>query len=182
MPRVASSRLDSMATLDYDIFESDTPRDFEQVRTLFLEYAEALGWDLASGGRFADEIENLPGPYAQPSGALLLACVDGEPAGVLGLQPVPSGVRTEDIGAERFGELKRLFVRSRYRRQGIGHALMKCSEVAARERGYETLVLTTSAEMMPLAQRLYDDLGYCPIEPYRTDMNWPGVRWLGLNL
>ena len=171
-----------MTTPTWDIYEAATPRDLEQVRALFLEYAEDLGWDLASGGRFADEMEDLPGPYAQPAGTLLLACVDDVPAGVLGLQPVPEDVRIPGIGAERFGELKRLFVRPGYRRLGIARVLMKRSEAEARTRDYEALVLTTSSEMMPLAQALYNELGYCPTEPYRTDMPWPGIKWLRLDL
>ncbi|HEY3317110.1 MAG TPA: GNAT family N-acetyltransferase [Coriobacteriia bacterium] len=158
--------------------QAAAPDELDAVRQLFLEYAESLGWDLSQGGRLADEIADLPGPYAPPAGALLLACVDGEPAGALGLQPVPADVRVPGAGAERFGELKRLYVRPEHRRHGVGRALMERAETEARERGYEQLVLTTSAEMMPLAQRLYDFLGYEPTQVYRTDMPWPAIRWL----
>ena len=91
------------------ISEAVSADDLEDVRRLFLEYADSLGWDLTQGGRFADEIQNLPGPYAQPAGTLLLARVDGQPAGAIGLQPVPEDVRASAI-AEHFGELKRLYV------------------------------------------------------------------------
>lgn len=163
------------------IVEAATPERVEDVRQLFLEYAQSLGWDLSSG-RFGDEIAALPGPYAGPWGSLLLACVEDDPAGALGLQPVPEEARIPGVGAERFGELKRLFVRPRYRRHGIGRALMERSESEARNRDYEALVMTTSAEMMPLAQGLYDTLGYKPTEPYRDDMPWPSIRWLRLDL
>ncbi len=164
------------------IYEALAPRDFDQVRALFLAYAESLGWDLAQGGHLADEVERLPGPYAQPAGALLLACVSDVPVGVIGLQPVPVEARVQGTGAEAFGELKRLFVRPEYRQRGIALGLMKRSEEEARARGYSALVLTTSAEMMPLAQHLYERLGYQTTEPYRDDMHWPGISWLRLDL
>lgn len=167
---------------DPTIAEATSPADFEDVRQLFLEYANSLGWDLSQGGRFADEIGNLPGPYAQPAGTLLLARVERRAAGVIGLQPVPEDAMVHGVGAERFGELKRLYVRPEYRKHGVGRALMRRSEVEARSRGYMSLVLTTSAEMMPLAQGLYDSLGYETTETYRTDMPYPGIRWLRLDL
>jgi putative acetyltransferase len=169
-------------TADPTIVEATSSTDQEDVRALFLEYANSLGWDLSQGGRFADEIQNLPGPYAQPAGALLLARVGDRAAGVVGLQPVPEDARELGVGAEHFGELKRLYVRPEYRRHGVGRALMKHSEYAARVRGYRSLVLTTSAEMMPLAQGLYDSLGYRTTETYRNDMPYPGIRWLRLDL
>jgi putative acetyltransferase len=164
------------------IAEARSPEALDEVRTLFLEYAHSLGWDLSHGGRLADEIQELPGPYAPPEGSLLLACLGDDAVGVLGLQPVPEDVRTLGVGAEEFGELKRLYVRPEYRRQGIGRALMERSAEEARARGYRSLVLTTSAEMMPLAQNLYDSLGYRTTETYRTDMPYPGIRWLRLDL
>jgi ribosomal protein S18 acetylase RimI-like enzyme len=167
---------------DPTIVEATSPTDLEDVRTLFLEYANSLGWDLSQGGRFADEIQNLPGPYAQPAGALLLARIGDCAAGVVGLQPVPEDARALGVGAEHFGELKRLYVRPEYRRHGVGRALMRQSEDAARARGYRSLVLTTSAEMMPLAQGLYDSLGYETTETYRNDMPYPNIRWLRLDL
>jgi putative acetyltransferase len=167
---------------DLIIVQATSPADLEDVRRLFLDYANSLGWDLTQGGRFADEIGNLPGPYAQPAGTLLLARIGGEAAAVLGLQPVPGDAMVRGVGAEHFGELKRLYVRPQYRRHGIGRALMKRSEDEARARGYCSLVLTTSAEMMPLAQALYDSLGYSTTETYRTDMPYPGIRWLRLDL
>lgn len=164
------------------IVEATSPEDLRAASSLFREYAESVGWDLSQGGRFAEEIAEPPGPYAPPDGALLLACIDGEPAGVLGLQPVPEEARVPGVGAERFGELKRMFVSPGFRRHGVGAALLKRAETEARRRGYSALVLTTSAEMFPLAQSLYESLGYGPTEPYRDDMPYPHIRWMRLDL
>lgn len=166
----------------FQIIDGRDPHDIEAVRRLFISYAGDLNWDLSAGGRFAEEIENLPGPYTPPAGALLLARVGDRPAGVLGLQPVPAEARVPGIGAERFGELKRLFVCPDYRRLGIARGLMKRAEDEARARGYTALVLTTSAEMMPFAQGLYAALGYLPTEPYRDDLVFPNLLWLKLDL
>jgi len=165
------------------IIEATSADHLEAVSALFLEYAQSLGWDLSSGGRFSDEIAKPPGPYAPPAGSLMLAYVGERAAGVLGLQPVPEDVRIEGVGADRAGELKRLFVRDDFRRMGIGRLLMERAEDEARLRGYDHLVLTTSSEMFPLAQSVYDVLGYGPTDPYRSDMaNFTTVRWLGKDL
>ena len=106
----------------------------------------------------------------------------GEPAGALGVQPVSEAARIEGVGAETAGELKRMFVRPRFRGAGVGRALAKRAEDEGLRLGYDALVLTTSAEMMPLAQPLYDSLGYRTTSPYRNDMPYPGIRWLRLEL
>lgn len=91
---------------------------------------------------------------------------------------MPEPARIPDVGAETAGELKRLFVRPDARRHGVGRALMERAELEAKSRGYDALVLTTSPEMMPLAQGLYDAMGYCETVPYRDDMPWPQIRWM----
>jgi putative acetyltransferase len=166
-----------------EIVEAITSEQLATVSELFLEYAKALDWDLSPGGRLIAEIHSPPGPYAPPAGALLLAYVDDAVAGIVGLQPVPTDVRLPAAGIETAGEIKRLFVRDGFRRHGVALALMQRAETEARLRGYDHLVLTTSERMFPLAQPLYDVLGYGPTEPYRSDMaDFEGVRWLGKEL
>jgi putative acetyltransferase len=164
------------------MIEALSTEQVDAARGLLRDYAVSLGWDSASGGWIADEMAGLPGPYAPLRGSLLVAFVGDEPAGLLGLQPIPPDVAVPGAGAETAGELKRLFVRPAYRRRGIATALMRRSEQEARTRGYDALVLTTNAEMMPLAQGLYDTLGYATTAPYRSDMVWPDIRWLRLPL
>jgi GNAT superfamily N-acetyltransferase len=163
------------------IVEATTPEEIQAAGELLRGYAHSLGWDDSSGW-IAGEIAGLPGPYGPPRGALLLAYDGDEPAGVVGLQPVPEGARIGGVGADNAGELKRLFVRPESRTRGIGRMLMRRAEIEARARGYHALVLTTSAEMMPLAQGLYESLGYTRTEPYRNDMSWPQIRWMRLAL
>jgi GNAT superfamily N-acetyltransferase len=163
------------ATLD--IVQATAPQQIAAARDLLGQYASSLGWDLTSGW-IAEEMAALPGPYAPPAGALLLASVAGEPAGVLGLQVVPVAGRDDAVDVSPSGELKRLFVRPESRGHGAGRALMLRAEDEARARGYASLLLTTNAEMFPLAQSLYDALGYVTTAPYRTDMPYEGIRWM----
>ncbi len=159
------------------IVEASSPEQIAAVRALFAAYAASLGWD-DSDGRLRAELDGLPGTYSPPVGSLMLALVADEPAGALGLQVVPESARIPGTGAETAGELKRLFVADRFRRFGVGRALMLRSESEAIARGYDSLVLTTSAEMFPFAQGLYDSLGYVESVPYRDDMPWPEIRWM----
>jgi putative acetyltransferase len=170
-----------METDTVRIIEATTAEQVDAVRTIFGEYASSMGWDMSTSW-IAQEMTGLPGSYAPPRGSLMLACVGDEPAGALGLQAVPEASRVERVGAERAGELKRLFVRSAFRRHGVGRSLMERAETEGRARGYDSLVLTTSAEMMPLAQRLYEALGYRETAPYRNDMPWPEIRWMRKDL
>jgi putative acetyltransferase len=166
-----------MSQAPLNIVQATALEQVDAARQLFCLYAESLGWDL-SDSRIAHEMELLPGPYSPPAGSLILAYVADTPAGALGLQPVPEGCRIDGTGAETAGELKRLFVRPEFRRFGVGRALMLRAEDEALARDYDSLVLTTSAEMMPLAQHLYESLGYSEFRPYRDDMPWPEIRWM----
>ena len=163
------------------IVQASAPRELEDARTLLGEYATSLGWDLTSGW-ITEELATLPGSYAAPAGALLVAYVGDEPAGVLGVQLVPAHVRFGHVDVACSGELKRLFVRPEHRKSGVGRALMERAEDEAQARGYTALLLTTNAEMMPLAQHLYDSLGYVETAPYRSDMVWPDIRWMRKDL
>ena len=68
--------------------QPSTPRDMELVRDIFREYAQSLAIDLCFQG-FDEELAALPGDYAPPRGALLLAEVEGAIAGCCALRPTP---------------------------------------------------------------------------------------------
>ena len=55
-----------------DLIHASTEAHFDEARRLFEEYAASLDFDL-SFQNFVEELANLPGDYAPPSGCLLLA-------------------------------------------------------------------------------------------------------------
>lgn len=63
--------------------------DLAATSGVFREYAISLGFALCFQD-FEGEIANLPGDYAAPRGALLLAHVDGAIAGCCALRPLAS--------------------------------------------------------------------------------------------
>lgn len=144
--------------MSVDITAVDGGPDLESVRALFLEYARSLDFSLCFQS-FDQELAQLPGMYAPPKGALLLARVDGVAAGCAGLHPLEEGI----------AEMKRLYVRPAYRDFGVGRALAERILDEARGRGYRRLRLDTVTGTMDRAIALYRRLGFVPIEPYRTN-------------
>jgi putative acetyltransferase len=135
-----------------------TPAQFKATRQIFEEYAQQLGVDLCFQN-FDDELESLPGDYAEPQGALLLAMVDGQLAGCCALRPL------EAVDYPNACEMKRLYVRSSHRRLGLGRQLAEAVLDAARVAGYRHVLLDTLTEMES-ARALYADLNFEEIPPY----------------
>jgi putative acetyltransferase len=133
------------------------PEEIAIVRQLFEEYAGELAVDLSFQG-FAEELATLPGAYAAPRGVLLLAWAVDVPAGCAGVRPLGPDVC----------ELKRLFVRPAYRGRGLARHLSVAALDEARSRGYRRIRLDTLPGMVE-AQRLYRDLGFSEIAPYRPN-------------
>jgi putative acetyltransferase len=129
--------------------------DMGPVRVLLREYVASLGLDLCFQD-FEQELAQLPGPYAPPSGCLLLASVEDEPAGCVALKQLAEGV----------SEMKRLYVRRRYRGTGLGRALAEQIIREARRRGYRAIRLDTIAPVMERAVALYRSLGFREIPAY----------------
>lgn len=144
-----------------------------QVRQLMRDYADSLHIDLCFQG-FEAELAALPGDYAAPGGALLLALVDQQPAGCVGLRPLA------DVDYPNACEMKRLYVRRAYRRFGLGRLLAQALLDRATEAGYSCLLLDTLDEM-EAARGLYATLGFVEVPPYYYNPI-PGAHYLKVEL
>ena len=133
---------------------------------LFRAYAATLPVDLAPQG-FSQELESLPGVYGPPGGELLLAKRGDHVLGCIALKPLAPGV----------AEIKRLFVRPRERKAGLGKALVTAAITTAKELGYIEVKLDTLPEMTA-AIALYKSFGFAPIPPYGSHP-YPGLVTLG---
>ena len=153
-----------------EIRQAETPEQIEAARTLFREYETSLGLDLCFQG-FEDELLRLPGKYALPDGRLFLAYQDERLAGCVALRKLEDGVC----------EMKRLFVRDKFRGQKIGIGLIERLIVTAREIGYEKLRLDTHPPKMGRAVKLYESHGFVPVAPY-YDNPHDGVLFMELTL
>jgi putative acetyltransferase len=136
----------------------DTPVLLDAAREIFREYASGLGVDLCFQN-FDAELTGLPGEYAPPTGALLLAFVDGQLAGCGAMRALA------DVDYPNACEMKRLFVRRAFRRFGLGRVLVQALMDRATEAGHSVLLLDTLDDM-EAARGLYASLGFEEIPPY----------------
>jgi putative acetyltransferase len=144
-------------------------QEIDAARILFREYAAGLGFDLAFQG-FEAELAALPGDYAPPRGALLLAVDSGAWAGCVALRPIDGEVC----------EMKRLYVRPSWRGTGLGRRLAAAILDEGSRLGYARMRLDTVPAMQS-AIALYESLGFRDIPAYRHNPV-PGTRWLEARL
>jgi ribosomal protein S18 acetylase RimI-like enzyme len=145
-------------TTKIDIVFAQTTNDWSAVRTLFDEYAASIGIDLCFQN-FAVELASLPGDYAKPRGALLLATANGHLAGCCALRPL------DNADYANACEMKRLYVRPAFRGLGIGKLLADAILEHARLSDYAHILLDTLDDM-EAARALYEELGFEEIPPY----------------
>jgi ribosomal protein S18 acetylase RimI-like enzyme len=159
---------------------AEDPALIEAARLLFGEYAQTIGIDLCFQN-FEAELDGLPGEYAAPAGALLVALLDGQPAGCGALRPL------NDVDYPNACEMKRLYVPRAFRRFGLGRLIAQQLIDLAMQAGYSTLLLDTLDDM-EAARGLYTSLGFEEIPPYyynpipgahylKVDLDAPGTRW-----
>ena len=143
------------------------------VRDIFREYAAGLGVDLCFQS-FDAELADLPGDYAPPRGALIVAIIEGQVAGCVALRPL------DNVDYPNAAEMKRLYVRKVFRGFGLGRQLVEAVMDAARQAGYACILLDTLDDM-EAARALYDGLGFEDIPPYYHNPI-PGAHYLRANL
>lgn len=149
------------------------PKQIDATRLIFREYAAGLGIDLCFQN-FDAELATLPGDYAPPRGALLLAWVNGEVAGCCALRPM------DNCDYVNAAEMKRLYVRPAFRGLGLGRQLAQAILDAAQLIGYDSVLLDTLNDM-EIARAMYTDLGFKEIPPYYHNP-LAGAHYLKANL
>lgn len=191
---------------EISIIDALTPQSLEDARQLFLEYAASLGFDLCFQG-FDEEVAHLPGGYAPPRGALLLAGMSADgparrdgaapengPADdpVTGSQsangrgsPAGGGPAVGCVALRPLGEdvceMKRLYVRPAARGHGVGQTLVSALLARARAIGYQRMRLDTLPATMAAAVALYESVGFREIPAYRHNPIC-GVKYFELRL
>jgi putative acetyltransferase len=137
------------------VIQVSSPAEIQQVQQLIREFtswaiATIEGSDQAPTFRgLEEELATLPGIYAPPTGCLLLALLDGMPAGCVALKGHDATT----------GELKRLYVRPAFRGLNLAELLVAALVARARALGYRKIVLDSHISMKK-AHAIYRSAGF----------------------
>lgn len=121
---------------------------------MLREYVAWIGLDLAFQ-EIEEEIDDLPGEYDEPTGALLVAEENHHLVGMIALRPLSGSIC----------EMKRLWVRPEGRGRGVAKELVTQILEQARHLNYDEIRLDT-LPMMTNAQSLYESFGFDDIAAY----------------
>lgn len=135
----------------------------DQVKELFSEYTKILVEHDRTFGEYLtlqnyeEELEHLEMKYGEPWGRLYLAYADGKTAGCIGLRKI----------SEEACEMKRLYVRPRFRGEGIGEQLVTQVIRDGKSIGYRYMLLDT-LPFLEGAVRMYQKHGFYEVESYNN--------------
>lgn len=133
----------------------------KEITELFSEYTEMLIVNDRSIQKYLalqhyeEEINHLEEKYGMPSGRLYLASCNKEAAGCIGLRKID----------EQNCEMKRFYVRPKFRGQKLGRQLMQKIISDAKEIGYSYMLLDT-LPFLESAIRMYQKFGFYTIDRY----------------
>jgi GNAT superfamily N-acetyltransferase len=150
-----------------ELFQATTPAQLEDARTLMRAFVawsrEAQVDNLHLLDLYFDpdayerSLAMLPAESGPPSGSLVVAYVEGRPAGCVAMRDLGEGVC----------EMKRMYIADEFRGQGLGRALAERIIADARAAGYARMRLETSIRQ-PEAIRLYEGVGFRRIPHYNA--------------
>lgn len=106
--------------------------------------------------RYAALMQDLPQIHARPKGIILLATLDGKPAGC---------AMTHSLDAQT-SEIKRLYISPHARCHGMARNLITALMEQARSDGFTRILLDTSLTLAP-ARALYAAMGFTERGPYQ---------------
>jgi GNAT superfamily N-acetyltransferase len=147
-------------TFSLDPVDRDDPR----VRALYADFVrEADGplvYDREGAGIDLDEeiAKGPPTDLVPPNGVLLLALVDGEPAGLGGVRHLDTDV----------AEVKSMYVAPAFRGTGLGRRILARLDEIALEHDCRAVRLDTSDYLTP-AVSLYRAAGYREVPAYNEN-------------
>ncbi len=139
----------------------DFPKEIE---ILFSEYTNMLIEGDSSFKKYLDlqnydeELKHIDKKYGLPNGRLYLVYYDDELAGCIGLRKI------DDSSCE----MKRLYVRSKFRGKHIGNLLVKKIIEEAKSIGYSSMLLDTFP-FLTSAIKLYKNYGFYEIPSYNNN-------------
>lgn len=151
------------------------PADQGVSEALLRGYAAHLAKGLHTGAgicltNFEQELAEAATRWSLPRGVLLLAFVDGEPCGCVGLKLLPEPHSDAC-------ELKRLWVEPGARGLGLGRALVEVAADWCCRQGRPTMLLDTVPAAMPEAVSLYRAVGFQETERYNAN-DVPGILFM----
>ena len=133
----------------------DGKENLAEIEKLFAEYKAELNADISFQPEdiTAEEISKI---YSEPNGKIYLAVVENEPAGCLAFHKMKN---------ETACELKRLFVKTKFRGLSIGKILIQKAIDDIKNLGYKEIYLDTLSTLKA-ACKLYEKFGFEQIPPY----------------
>ena len=142
---------------------ANTNEEYSNAAILFKEYAAWLKIDLSFQG-FDEELMQLKTMYNIPDGGIVLCKVENEFIGCAGIRRIDSDT----------AELKRMFLKTDFQKQGTGKLLLEKAVELARELNYKTIRLDT-LNYMNAAINLYKKYGFYEIPAYYHNPNKTAV-------
>ena len=142
---------------------------YEEYAAMLLQ-TDPIFADSLAQQHYDEEIEHLEDKYAAPMGCIYLVYIGGELAGCVGMKPSDA----------EHAELKRLYVRPRFRGQNLGELLVRRIMSDARDAGYRWLRLDTLPGLKT-ALALYRRMGFYEVDAY-YDCLVPGTIFMEIAL
>jgi N-acetylglutamate synthase and related acetyltransferases len=134
-----------------------------EIKELFLEYTEMLVKNDSDFAKYLElqnydsELEHLEDKYGLPDGRLYIVKVNDEVAGCIGLRKIDN----ENC------EMKRLYVKPKFRGHKISNKLVEIIIEDAKKIGYKNMLLDTFP-FLNGAIYLYKKFGFKEIESYNN--------------